>query len=313
MKKAAGLLIAAAVVIAIFAITISRKPAPEHAAAPTTEVPQVQAPAALYNYEVVHEYPHDLDAVTEGLIYHDGFLYESTGLRGRSSIRKVRLETGEILQRRDLDDRYFGEGITEWHGKLLQLTTPIGTALGPGKRIWEVEPSVLWRVAERLWNGDAGMTYDPASLQPQATFKYHDEGWGLTHDDRRLILSNGTSNIRFLDPVTFQRLGRIITTDQGREIAKWNELEFIDGEIYANVWQQDRIAIINPQTGQVRAWIMKLAELRSRMVPPPQTDDTLGPAGYPMLNGIAYDATRHRLFVTGKRWPRLFEIRLLRK
>jgi glutaminyl-peptide cyclotransferase len=304
-KGAVGILVAVVIGIAVIAITTSRKPAPE-------KIASAQAPPASYSYEVVHEYPHDPDAVTEGLIYHDGFLYESTGSRGQSSIRKVRPETGEILQRRAVDSRYFGEGVTEWHGKLLQLTTPLGTALGPGRRIWEVEPSVLLRFAERLWDGDTGITYDPASLQPQSTFRYRDEAWGLTHDDRRLILSNGTSNLRFLDPETFQRLGSIITTDQGREIALWNELEFIDGEIYANVWKQDRIAIINPQTGQVRAWIMKLAELRSRMVPPPQSIDAPGPAGLPMLNGIAYDATRHRLFVTGKRWPRLFEIRLLR-
>jgi glutaminyl-peptide cyclotransferase len=305
MQKGAGILIAVVIGIAIITITTLRKPVPEQIASPP-------ARPAFYSYEVVHEYPHDPDAVTQGLVYHDGFLYESTRLRGRSSIRKVRLETGEILQRREVDSRYFGEGVTEWHGKLLQLTTTLGTALGPGNRIWEVQPSVLWRFVERLWNGDAGMIYDPASLKLQSTFQYRDGAWGLTHDDRRLILSNGTSNLRFLDPKTFQRLGRIITTDQGREIALWNELEFIDGEIYANVWQQDRIAIINPQTGQVRAWILKLADLRPRLVPPPQNDETLGPSGRPMLNGIAYDATRHRLFVTGKRWPRLFEIRLVR-
>jgi len=123
-------------------------------------------------------------------------------------------------------------------------------------------------------------------------------------------VSNGTSDLRFLNPDTFQTLDRITVTDQGRDIALWNELEFIDGEIWANVWQQDRIAIINPRTGQVRAWILGLAELRSRLAPPPVDDKTLGSSGRPMLNGIAYDATRHRLFVTGKRWPRVFEIRL---
>ena len=156
------------------------------------------------------------------------------------------------------------------------------------------------------------MTYDMVSLQPQSTFIYGDEGWGLTHDDRRLIVSNGTSYLRFLSPDTFQELGRLRITDQGREIAHWNELEFIDGEIYANVWQQDRIAIINPQTGKVRAWIIKLAELRSRLVPPPQNVENMVPAGRAMLNGVAYDAAGRRLFVTGKRWPRVFEIRLLR-
>jgi len=302
VQKAAGILIAVLICIALIGFKISR-----HSS--TVQAPSVPPPPHLYGYQVVHEYPHDPDAFTQGLIYHDGFLYESTGLRGRSSIRKIRLETGEIVQQREVDSRYSAEGLTEWHGRLLQLTTS-GTRLGPGHRIWQAKPSEVWTALDRLVAGDAGMSYDEVSLQPQSTFHYHDDGWGLTHDDRRLIVSNGTSGLRFLNPETFQPLHRITVTDQGRDIALWNELEFINGEIYANVWQQDRIAIINPQTGQVRAWIMRLAELRSRLVPPPLDDETLGPAGRPMLNGIAYDANRNRLFVTGKRWPRVFEIRL---
>src|SRR2546425_4275626 len=149
-----------------------------------------------------------------------------------------------------------------------------------------------------------------ASLTPESTFTYRYEGWGLTHDDRRLILSNGTSNIRFLDPQTFRQIGSINVTDKGKGIPHWNELEFIKGEIYANMWQQDRIAIINPETGQVRARIINLAELRSRLVPPPKDVEGLGPPGRALLNGIAYDASGDRLFVTGKHWPRLFEIRI---
>ncbi len=310
MQKAAGILIAFLIGIAFIGVKI-RRPSSTYQA-PSAPSPPAEAPPHSYGYQVVHEYPHDPDAFTQGLIYHDGFLYESTGLRGRSSIRKIRLETGEIVQRREVDSRYSAEGLTEWHAKLLQLTTS-GTRLGPGHRIWQLESSEARMVLDRLLAGDVGMSYDVVSLQPQSTFHYRDEGWGLTHDDRRLIVSNGTSDLRFLNPETFQPLGRITVTDHGRDIALWNELEFVNGEIYANVWQQDRIAIINPQTGQVRAWIMRLAELRSRLVPPPLDDKTLGPAGRPMLNGIAYDAIRHRLFVTGKRWPRVFEIRLSRK
>jgi glutaminyl-peptide cyclotransferase len=307
MLKAAGVLLAVLIAIAFIGVRVPRQSS--RSETPSSPSPSAEAPPHLYGYRVVHEYPHDPDAFTQGLIYHDGFLYESTGLRGRSSIRKIRLETGEIVARREVDRRYDAEGLTEWHGRLLQLTTS-GTRVGPGHRIWQVKPSEAWSALERFWTGDAGMSYDAVSLQPRSTVFYRDEGWGLTHDDRRLIVSNGTSDLRFLNPETFQPLDRITVTDEGRDIALWNELEFIDGEIYANVWQQDRIAIINPQTGQVRAWIVGLAELRSRLVPPPLDDKTLGSAGRPMLNGIAYDATHHRLLVTGKRWPRVFEIRL---
>jgi len=231
-----------------------------------------EAPPTFYRYEVVHAYPHDPEAFTQGLIYHDGFLYESTGLQDRSSIRKIKLETGEVVQQRAVDSPFCGEGLTEWHGKLLQLT-PLrsGPGLGPGHRVWQAGgPSALWTLFGRLVNGDAGMIYDPVSLQKQSTFQYRDEGWGVTHDDRRLIISDGTSNLRFLNPDNFELLGRIAVTDQGREIAHWNELEFVNGEIYVNVWLQDRIAIINPQTGRVRAWIIQLADLRKRLVPPPR-------------------------------------------
>jgi glutaminyl-peptide cyclotransferase len=296
MQKSAGILIAIVIGIAVIAVRAT----------------ETQSGPMFYDYEVVHEYPHDPEAFTQGLIYDDGFLYESTGFRGRSSIRKVRLETGEVVQRRAVDNRYSAEGVTEWHGKLVQLTS-LSVQLGPGHRIWQADRSELRTFVERLINGDTAVVYDMLSLQPQSMLNYRDEGWGLTHDDRRLIVSNGTSNLRFLDPETFRLLGRIVVTDQGQETALWNELEFVENEIYANVWRQDRIAIINPQTGQIRAWIINLAKLRSRLNPPPQDVKSLGPAGSAMLNGIAYDPVHHRLFVTGKRWPRVFEIRLLRK
>ena len=273
---------------------------PDSASAPPAEPPQP------LSYEIVHEYPHDPDAVTQGLVYHGGFLYESSGLRGQASARKVRLETGEVVQQRAVDRRYFAEGLTEWHGRLIQLT-PIRSGLGPGSRIWQKEDP--WTAIKHLFGGDLGVTYDLPSLTPQSTFTYRYEGWGLTHDDRRLILSDGTSYFRFLNPETFQQLGRIHVTDQGTGTRNWNELEFINGEIYANIFHQDRIAIINPETGQIRASI-NLHELRKRLTPPPQ--DAENPGGSAMLNGIAYDAAGDRLFVTGKHWPQLFEIRLQR-
>ena len=195
------------IVITVIVLNAPRESTPgqiRSAAAPATEVA-----AAFYGYEVVHEYPHDPEAFTQGLIYHDGFLYESTGLHGQSSVRKVRLETGEVVQRRAVDSRYFAEGLTEWHGRLIQLT-PVRSrpGLGPGNRIWQ-NPSALWTTVEGWFDREVGMTYDVVSLTPQSTFTYSYEGWGLTHDDRRLILSNGTSNLRFLDPQTFrQEIGR---------------------------------------------------------------------------------------------------------
>src|SRR5262245_22033801 len=293
-------------ILAALSLLILTGPRESTADLPVSAPARATEPPQLLGYDVVHEYPHDRNAVTQGLIYHDGFLYESTGLRGQSSIRKVRLETGAVVARRAVDSLYFGEGLTEWHGRLIQLT-PMRSGLGPGSRIWQVEDP--WMRIKRLLGGEFGVTYDLVSLTPQSTFRYRNEGWGLTHDYRRLILSDGTSYLRSLNPETFQRLGRIRVTDQGAGTRNWNELEFIHGDIYANIFLQDRIAIISPETGQIRAWI-NLQELRKRLTPPPQDDENL--SGRAMLNGIAYDAAGDRLFVTGKRWPRLFEIRLQR-
>lgn len=232
---------------------------------------RAQATAPVRGYEVVRAYPHDSQAFTQGLIYRDGFLYESTGLNGRSSLRQVRLETGEIVKKRDVPKEYFAEGLTDWQNRLIQLT----------------------------WTTERGFVYDIRSFEPQKTFAYRGEGWGLTHDDRRLILSDGTSALRFLDPDSLQEIGRVAVTDGGHPVNSLNELEFIDGRVYANVWLTDRIAIIDPESGRVESWI-DLAGL-------------LGPdtgKGNDVLNGIAYDSQAQRLFVTGKLWPRLFEIRL---
>jgi glutamine cyclotransferase len=230
------------------------------------------AGAPVYGYDVVHSYPHDPNAFTQGLIYRDGVLFESTGPTGASTVRKVRLETGEVLQRYALDKRYFAEGLTDWGRRLIQLT----------------------------YTTNIGFVYDLSSFARQRTFTYTGQGWGLAHDKRRLIMSDGTSSIRFLDPETLRETGRMVVKDGNRPIDNLNELEIVKDDLYANVWLTDRIAIIAPESGNVTAWI-DLAGLRVTTQP-----------GNDVLNGIAYDAASDRLFVTGKLWPRLFEIRVRR-
>jgi glutaminyl-peptide cyclotransferase len=256
-----------------------------------------RAAGSIQGYEVVREYPHDKDAYTQGLIYLDGFLYESTGITGRSSLRKVRLETGEVIQQSAVNRRDFGEGLTEWRGRLLQLT-PRRRGSAP---IWHLR--TFFEDVRRHFGDNVGVIYDIASFEPRSSFMYRDEGWGLTHDDHRLIMSDGTSTLRFLDPETFTELDLLEVFDGNEPVEYLNELELVDGKIYANVWMQDRIAIIQPDSGQVTGWI-DLAGLISRM--PPMPAEPLRP----VLNGIAYDATGRRLFVTGKLWPKVFEVRL---
>jgi glutamine cyclotransferase len=235
--------------------------------------PAVQEPAPVYGYEVVNVYPHDPAAFTQGLVYRDGVLFESTGLSGRSSIRKVRLETGEVLERRDLEPRYFGEGLAHWNDRLIQLT----------------------------WQSNVAFVYDAATFEPRGTFSYRGEGWGLTREGDRLLLSDGSPALRVMDPATFEETGRLTVTDAGRPIFNLNELEVVRGEIFANIWQTDRIARITPDTGRVTGWI-DLAGLL------PAADRA---GGVDVLNGIAYDAEGDRLFVTGKLWPKLFQIRVV--
>jgi glutaminyl-peptide cyclotransferase len=231
-----------------------------------------QAATPVDSYRVVNVYPHDQDAYTQGLIFHDGFLYESTGLHGRSSLRKVRLETGEVVQRRAGLAAHFAEGLAEWKGRLVQLT----------------------------WQSNVALVYDVLTLAPLQEFSYRGEGWGLTHDQRRFILSDGTDQLRFFDPDTFREVGRVAVTDRGMSVRDLNELEFVRGEVYANVWHTDRIARISPETGRVVGWI-DLGGLMPGYRLDPEA----------VLNGIAYDAGRNRLFVTGKLWPRLFEIQVV--
>lgn len=253
-------------------------------------------------YEIVREYPHDAGAVTQGLIYRDGHFYESTGPRGRASLRKVRLETGEMVQSRPLE-RYFAEGLTDWNDTLVQLT-PMRSMPAVRSTLSQIRdvPYFMTAIGRRL-GGNTGIVYDLASLEPQSTFSYAGEGWGLARDHQHLILSDGTSYLRFLDPDRFQEVGRVQVLDRGEPIIHLNELEVVKGEIYANILFEHRIAIIHPGTGQITGWI-DLEGLESRLTPHPDVS-----AGA-VLNGIAYDAAGDRLFVTGKHWPRVFEIRL---
>jgi len=229
-----------------------------------------------YGVEVVHTYPHDPTAFTQGLLYLNGFLYESTGLNGQSSIRKVKLETGEVIEKHQIPEQYFGEGIVNWKDKLVELT----------------------------WQSSVGFVYDLASFQLKTQFHYPGEGWALTQDGKRIIMSDATPELRFWDGDTLRELGRVTVTADGQPVRELNEIEYVNGEVYANVWQTDRIARIDPATGKVVGWIDCTGLLNPADRVEGQTD---------VLNGIAYDAATGRLWVTGKRWPKLFEIKLLKK
>jgi glutaminyl-peptide cyclotransferase len=274
---------------------------------PTLEpaVPLSPDPAPIRKYNVVAEYPHDPQALTQGLVYASGFFYESIGLPGHSSIRKVELKTGRVIQQHAVDSRFLGEGLTEWRGQLIQLT--------PTRTRQNVIRSFildnLKAMGAPFVDRDSGVRYDIDTLEPESTFGYNVEGWGLTHDDHQFIKSDGTSILRFLNPETMKWQAQIAVVEAGKGIRWLNELEYINGEVYANIWQHDRIAIIQLNSGQVTGWI-DLSQLRPRMVPPPKDLEGLGAYGKAVANGIAYDAAGRRLFVTGKNWPRLFEIRL---
>ena len=228
-----------------------------------------------YTYKIVKAFPHDPEAYTQGLVYKDGFLYEGTGLNGRSSLRKVRLDSGEVVQRVDLPPEFFGEGIALLGGKIFQLT----------------------------WKAGTGFIYDARDFHLLRKFSYPGEGWGLTTDGHLLYMSDGTPEIRVLNPETLKEVRRISVHDGASPIQELNELEFINGEIFANVWQTDRIARISPRTGRVVGWI-DLSGILSPMYR--RTPDAV-------LNGIAYDPEHKRLLVTGKLWPNVFEITLVKK
>ena len=229
----------------------------------------------VYHYKVVHTYPHDTGAFTEGLFYEDGYFYESTGEVGTSVVRKVRLDTGEVEQQVDTPAGYFGEGIIDTGTKLVQLT----------------------------WREGVAFVYDKATLHLVGGFRYPGEGWALTRDATHIYMSDGTPTIRILDPASFERTGSINVTADGVPLQQINEVEWVKGQIYANVWQTDRIARIDPKTGHVVGWI----DLKGLM-----DTSRLGDLSNDVLNGIAYDAAHDRLFVTGKHWPSVFEIRIVR-
>jgi glutaminyl-peptide cyclotransferase len=228
---------------------------------------------AADTYRIVHTYPHDPHAFTQGLVFVDGSLYESTGLNGQSSLRMVDLDTGRVMQSQPVDSKYFAEGLTNWGSTLVQLT----------------------------WETHLALVYDRFSFRLLRTFSYSEEGWGLTQDGSSLILSDGSDTLHFFDPTTFREVRRVGVKDHGKPVSEINELEFIRGEIYANIWHSDRIARIAPGTGKVMGWI----DLKGLL---PAAEHSSAEA---VLNGIAYDSAHDRLFVTGKLWPKLFEIQIV--
>ncbi|MDE2971449.1 MAG: glutaminyl-peptide cyclotransferase [Acidobacteriota bacterium] len=250
-------------------------PAPAPAPSPDPSLPPESDPPEVFGYRVVQEFPHDPRAFTQGLFFHDGFLYESTGLRGESTLRRVDLETGEVLEERELLPQFFGEGAALAGDFIFQLT----------------------------WEAEIGFVYTREPFRLVREFRYSGEGWGLTFDGEHLVMSNGTDELRFLDPDTLRQVRTLEVTADGEALPLLNELEWIEGEIWANIWTQDRIARIRPDTGEVTAFVdltgILPGALRRQY---PELD---------VLNGIAWDPENGRIFVTGKKWPKLFEIELV--
>lgn len=228
----------------------------------------------VHGVNVIAAYPHDSGAFTQGLLFHNGHLYESTGMYGQSSVRKTDLTTGQVLRRFDMADQYFGEGLVSWQNRLIALT----------------------------WRAQKAFVLDKEDFTPVDEFEYPGEGWGITNSDTHLYMSDGTHEIRVLNPETFEEERRIAVTYAGDPLGYLNELEWVKGEIYANVWQTEFIARIDPETGVVKG-LISLRGLKAHSGAPDNNDA--------VLNGIAYDAAEDRLFVTGKNWARLFEIEVL--
>ena len=227
-----------------------------------------------YTVRIVQRYPHDPRAFTQGLFFEGGFLYEGTGLNGQSSLRKVDLETGRVIQQIDLPSRYFGEGVCPWKNSIVQLT----------------------------WKSGRGFVYNLQSFFKEREFHYTGEGWGITHDDKNLIMSNGSSELVFLDPETLRKVRVLPVVSRGKPVELLNELEYIKGEIFANIWLKDFVARISPKTGEVTGWI-DMSSLRGTLPPGSSAE---------ALNGIAYDKEKDRIFVTGKLWPYVFEVEIVK-
>jgi glutaminyl-peptide cyclotransferase len=244
------------------------EPPPDSAAQPS---PARGTP--VYQHRVVRSYPHDRKAFTQGLVYRDGVFYESTGLYGESSLRKVAIETGEVLRRHDVEARYFAEGLSEWGETLVQLT----------------------------WTTGVAIAYDRETFKEVRRFAYTGEGWGLTRTDRHFVMSDGSATLKLLDPSTFAQVSTLQVRDEHGPVTALNELEMVRGVIFANVWQSYRIAMIAPDSGMVSGWLdltgLLPASERSRV---------------DVLNGIAYDGHGDRLFVTGKWWPTVFQVEVIR-
>ncbi len=226
----------------------------------------------VLKYQVVQTYLHDPHAFTQGLLMQNGQMFESTGEIGRSSLRRVELETGRVLRKIEVPPPFFAEGLAFLNGKFYQLT----------------------------WEHRRGFIYDASTLEKMGEFSYQGEGWGLTTDGKSLLMSDGSNQIRFLDPSDFRVTKTISVVDRNSPVKNLNELEYVKGELFANVWHDNRILIIDPDTGRIKAWVNMLGLLR-----PDEVSDEEA-----VLNGIAYDQSTDRLFVTGKLWPKLFEIRL---
>ncbi len=268
----------------LFILTmLSCNGAPQPQRATPTPTPPVvkEGPAPVSSYEIVNEYKHDKRAFTQGLVFHDGYLYESTGNYGRSTLRKVELKTGKVLKKHSVPRDYFAEGMTIFGGKVYQLT----------------------------WKAGLGFVYDLEDFKLEREFRYSGEGWGLTHDGKHLYMSDGTHVIRVLDPKTLDVVRTIVVMNEGAPLLRINELEYIKGEIWANVWQSETIekpnhvARINPETGELLGWI------NFDKISPKDS----GKHYENSLNGIAYDEKGDRIFITGKNWKRLFEVKLNRR
>jgi glutamine cyclotransferase len=238
---------------------------------PTFGIPQSTGRIPVLTVKLVRTYPHDPHAFTQGLEYYGGYLYESTGIAGQSTLRKVALDTGQVIQKVSLPSEYFGEGLTIFRGKIYQLT----------------------------WLSKKGFVYNLRTFRQVGEFPYETEGWGLTHDDKSLIMTDGTNKIRYIDPVSFAVTRTIELYAEGQGAANLNELEYVKSEVLANIWHSTRIARVDPRSGQIVAWI----DLSSIAAKEPHREEEV-------LNGIAYDKAGDRLFVTGKNWSNVFEIKV---